>query len=213
MDQPTRLTAAQVVEFTGKWWVCTDPDGDASRHKLIENGGAVGYWIEWSGTCSGCTNVPENTSPPSRGMGCRECGYTGRRIQRMFIQCDPIGGGEYIGEQQVGRGVVHERKPVAKASPSKRRNDPGAVARASMARAIADRRAAGMNAADVMRDLLAAMGQAMIMEAAAAARNLVNTGWTAASGYTPPNTEGERHADSRVHLDDRRHSTEQSDIG
>lgn len=34
--------------------------------------------VEWSSHCTGCTEVPEMTRPPERGMGCHECGYTGR---------------------------------------------------------------------------------------------------------------------------------------
>ena len=35
--------------------------------------------------CSGCTEVPEMTSAPERGMGCHECGYTGRSVQEHWV--------------------------------------------------------------------------------------------------------------------------------
>lgn len=40
---------------------------------------------EWSEHCSGCTEVPENTEPPERGMGCHECGYTGRSRRAEWV--------------------------------------------------------------------------------------------------------------------------------
>lgn len=35
--------------------------------------------------CSGCTEVPEMTSAPEQGMGCYECGYTGKTVQRHWV--------------------------------------------------------------------------------------------------------------------------------
>lgn len=30
--------------------------------------------------CTGCNEYPEMTAPPERGEGCKECGYTGKRV-------------------------------------------------------------------------------------------------------------------------------------
>lgn len=39
----------------------------------------------WSRHCSGYTETPESTSPAHRGIGCGECGYTGRTRESMFL--------------------------------------------------------------------------------------------------------------------------------
>lgn len=41
--------------------------------------------ITWSQHCTGCCEYPEMTTPPGRGSGCRECGYTGRVRRRQFV--------------------------------------------------------------------------------------------------------------------------------
>lgn len=35
--------------------------------------------------CSGCSETPEMTASPWRGMRCRECGYTGRRRHSQWV--------------------------------------------------------------------------------------------------------------------------------
>lgn len=39
----------------------------------------------WSDACTGCTEVPEMTIGPDRGIGCHECGHTGRRRNSYFV--------------------------------------------------------------------------------------------------------------------------------
>lgn len=41
--------------------------------------------VQWSDSCSGCTESPEDLGRDFRGVGCRECGYTGRRRSAMFV--------------------------------------------------------------------------------------------------------------------------------
>lgn len=75
LDEPSTYEAAEAV--AGRRL-------DRRRnYALIE--GQVCIQAEWSTHCSGCTEVPESTSAPDRGMGCDECGYTGRRRERMWL--------------------------------------------------------------------------------------------------------------------------------
>lgn len=55
------------------------------RVKVVERSGRDGFIARWSVPCSGCAETPESTSPPERGLGCRECGYTGRRRREMWF--------------------------------------------------------------------------------------------------------------------------------
>ena len=50
--------------------------------------GFEGYVVRWSQECSGCTNTPEMTMPDYRGLGCDECGYTGRSRRECFVPFD-----------------------------------------------------------------------------------------------------------------------------
>lgn len=47
------------------------------RYLIIDN--EVHAVAEWTGPCSGCSDSEELGSPPDRGSGCGECGYTGKR--------------------------------------------------------------------------------------------------------------------------------------
>lgn len=44
--------------------------------------------ITWSQHCTGCCEYPEMTTPPGRGSGCHECGYTGRVRRRQFVPAE-----------------------------------------------------------------------------------------------------------------------------
>lgn len=44
--------------------------------------------VRWTQACTGCTEVPEMTTTPARGLGCRECGYAGRVRHSYFYPCD-----------------------------------------------------------------------------------------------------------------------------
>ncbi len=46
--------------------------------------------VNWSDTCSGCSDC----STPIRGVGCKECGYTGRSVRKSWA---PI---QYINKEQ-----------------------------------------------------------------------------------------------------------------
>lgn len=39
----------------------------------------------WSSACSGCTEAPEMALGPDRGLGCSECGYTGRSRNAQWV--------------------------------------------------------------------------------------------------------------------------------
>jgi len=41
--------------------------------------------VHFTRHCTGCTEVPEYTHPPDRGIGCRECGFTGRVRHSEFV--------------------------------------------------------------------------------------------------------------------------------
>lgn len=43
------------------------------------------YSVSWSQHCSGCTQYPEMSDPPEKGLGCSECGYQGRVKASAFI--------------------------------------------------------------------------------------------------------------------------------
>ena len=49
------------------------------RHKWYNFYGEVVYNYKYSHPCSGCTENNEMTTVPKRGLGCDECGYSGRR--------------------------------------------------------------------------------------------------------------------------------------
>ena len=58
------------------------------NYAIIEADGGNAELCEsesWSTACSGCTETPEMTSAPERGMGRDECGYQGRRRQSMWV--------------------------------------------------------------------------------------------------------------------------------
>jgi len=58
---------------------------DGKRVRVVHFLGFEGYMTRWTSHCSGCTEVPEMTHPPDRGIGCDECGYTGRRRNDFFV--------------------------------------------------------------------------------------------------------------------------------
>lgn len=43
----------------------------------------------WSRPCTGCAEVPESSHGPERGIGCEECGYTGRAREAMWLPLMP----------------------------------------------------------------------------------------------------------------------------
>lgn len=61
---------------------------DGRRVLVVVVDGFDGYVVRHTQHCSGCTEVPEMTSPPDRGFGCEECGYTGRRRWEHWIPFD-----------------------------------------------------------------------------------------------------------------------------
>ena len=50
--------------------------------------GEVCTVVRWSSACSGCSETPEGCGRDFRGVGCEECGYTGRCRASMFV---PLG--------------------------------------------------------------------------------------------------------------------------
>ncbi len=48
------------------------------RHRWFAYGGNVVYDYEYTNLCSGCCWQEENVVP-TIGVGCHECGYTGKR--------------------------------------------------------------------------------------------------------------------------------------
>jgi hypothetical protein len=44
--------------------------------------------VEWTGTCSGCTEYGDYGSLLSGPMGCEECGYTGKRRNSYWVPLD-----------------------------------------------------------------------------------------------------------------------------
>lgn len=48
------------------------------RHKWEIFEGQLVYPYKYSTPCSGCTNIGECETTPTRGIGCHECGYKGR---------------------------------------------------------------------------------------------------------------------------------------
>lgn len=55
------------------------------RRKWEEFCGELVYPHWYSYPCSGCTEVGEYKTPPERGSGCHECGYTGKRRSVVAI--------------------------------------------------------------------------------------------------------------------------------
>jgi hypothetical protein len=70
----------------GRFRYRKDYEGVRRRVYVLE--GVEGYHAQWTDACSGCTEVPECTSGPDRGIGCHECGYTGKRRWRYWFPFD-----------------------------------------------------------------------------------------------------------------------------
>lgn len=58
---------------------------DGKRVRVVMNGRRRGFVVRFSESCSGCTEIPEYTTGPERGIGCEECGYTGRSRREEWI--------------------------------------------------------------------------------------------------------------------------------
>jgi len=68
-----------------------DPDGPPTRVKVVMFGRKRGMIVRWADGCSGCTPSYEERGggPGDRGIGCHECGYTGRRRHAMWVPLPP----------------------------------------------------------------------------------------------------------------------------
>lgn len=57
-----------------------DPDAPPVRVKVVRFRGKDGFVVRFTTTCSGCTPGYEESGGGGheRGMGCYECGYTGK---------------------------------------------------------------------------------------------------------------------------------------
>jgi len=62
-------------------------------HRRNQNGVMCGV-IKYTGTCSGCTCdvMQVDKNGVQLGMGCEECGYTGKRRHVMYIPLSKLGG-------------------------------------------------------------------------------------------------------------------------
>ena len=80
------------------------------KYATTDDGQATGFFdhgeyvlfqlIKWTDSCSGCTETIDgynvNNYPIDKkhgcmiGGGCEECGYTGKRLNEMWIPCDLI---------------------------------------------------------------------------------------------------------------------------
>lgn len=74
---PEVRSGAGSESVKGKERYRRDCEGDL--HKVVRLRGCDGFVVRWTSACTGCTEVPENTSSPERGIGCHECGYTGKQ--------------------------------------------------------------------------------------------------------------------------------------
>ena len=63
-------------------------DRQGTFRKVVVLGGVDGYVVHWTQSCSGCDEVPEMTARSERGIGCHECGYTGKRRQEFWCPFD-----------------------------------------------------------------------------------------------------------------------------
>jgi hypothetical protein len=61
---------------------------DGKLHRVVVLGGVEGYVVSWTQSCSGCDEVPEMTARSEAGIGCHECGYTGKRRQEFWCPFD-----------------------------------------------------------------------------------------------------------------------------
>ena len=64
------------------------PDRQGVRRRVVELDGVEGFEVTDSIACTGCNETPEFTHAADRGMGCHECGYTGRRQMRHWVPFD-----------------------------------------------------------------------------------------------------------------------------
>jgi hypothetical protein len=63
-----------------------DDEFGPDRVLLVMWGKVAGYIARWTQPCSGCTPGYEEVGTyPLEGNGCHECGYTGKRRQRMWF--------------------------------------------------------------------------------------------------------------------------------
>lgn len=80
MADPIRYRTLEATEFEPR-----------RRVRVVVRHGFEGYIIRWTDTCSGCRvdfmEYDEKLRIPI-GMGCSECGYTGKRHGGMFMPFD-----------------------------------------------------------------------------------------------------------------------------
>lgn len=57
---------------------------DGKRVRVRYRNKVRGHFIKFTAVCSGCTDERENVTCYIGG-GCYECGYTGKRVQRMWL--------------------------------------------------------------------------------------------------------------------------------
>ncbi len=69
-----------------KWRMHRHENGRLSR--IVVAHGVDGYVVRWTEHCSGCTETPEMTTPEPRGIGCKECGYCGKRVHVDWVPID-----------------------------------------------------------------------------------------------------------------------------
>lgn len=53
--------------------------------------GQLHVYVRWTGKCSGCSCQRHDGQCSCPGIGCRECGYTGKRMRREAVPA-PVSG-------------------------------------------------------------------------------------------------------------------------
>jgi hypothetical protein len=61
-------------------------DSEGARHLVVVVGGVDGFIVQFTSNCSGCTDGEDGRVYGP--FGCEECGYTGKRRERMWVPFD-----------------------------------------------------------------------------------------------------------------------------
>jgi hypothetical protein len=83
-----------------RWLVVDEVTGFRQRKMVVMVGGVEGYVDQFTRACSGCyepgdygarvADYPWDEKAQCRvGSGCKECGYTGKRVDRFWLPFDP----------------------------------------------------------------------------------------------------------------------------
>jgi rRNA maturation endonuclease Nob1 len=80
---------------------------DGKRVKVVRFRGQDGMVVRWTDSCSGCTSSYEEAGTVlDKGMGCSECGHTGKRRNEEWVPLTKKGKVAMKAQRLQDRGVA-----------------------------------------------------------------------------------------------------------